>query len=133
MKFTVHASLPDPSMIADMTNKAAHAVAEQIRKDTKPFVPFLNGYLDKSTKVEGNLVIYDTPYARFLYFGKVMVDPDTGSPWAKKGATKVLTNRDLVYTTDFHPKAQSHWFEASKAENLDKWVKVAQKAVDKYG
>lgn len=133
MRFTVHTTMPDPSLIADMTNKAAHAVAEQIKSDTEPFVPMRNGYLKNQTKVVGNTVVYPDPYARFLYYGKVMVDPQTGSPWASAGATKVVTDRDLVFTTDFHPRAQSHWFEASKAENLDKWVRVAQKAVDKYG
>ena len=133
MRFIVHTQLPNPEIFADMADKASHEIAVQVKKDTSPYVPFRNGYLDKRTEVKGNLIIYPDPYARFLYFGKVMVDPDTGSPWARAGATKVLTDRDLVFTTDFHPKAQSHWFEASKAENLNKWIGVAQKAVEKYG
>lgn len=135
MKFTVHSDVSAylARVLADRTDRAAHIVAIQIQKDTSQYVPFLTGSLDTRTTVEGDTVIYPGPYARFLYYGKVMVDPDTGSPWASKGATKVLKDQDLVFTKDFHPDAQSHWFEASKAQNLDKWLRIAQKAVNQYG
>lgn len=115
--------------IARACTKAEHIVAVQVKKDTSPYVPWLNGMLDRKTDVIGNAVIYDTPYARFLYYGKVMVDPDTGSTYAPKGGTKVLTDKNLVFKTEHHGQAQSHWFEASKAENIDKWIRVADKAV----
>ena len=119
--------------IANRADAAAHAVAQQIRKDTAPFVPFRTESLDIRTRVEGDTIIYPGPYARFLYYGMVMVDPNTGSPYAPLGQTKVVTDRPLVFTQDFHRQAQSHWFEASKAMNLQRWVQVAQKAVDRYG
>lgn len=114
-------------------DKAEHAVAVQMEKDTRPFVPALTGSLMNRTQVEGNSVIYPGPYARFLYYGKVMVDPDTGSPFAQKGAVKVLTDKDLVFNRSVNPQAQSHWFEASKAQNLEKWVRVYRKARKHYG
>ena len=114
-------------------DRAEHAVAVQIEKDTRPFVPALTGSLMNRTRVEGNVVIYSGPYARFLYYGKVMVDPDTGSPFAQKGAVKVLTDKDLVFNKSVNPQAQAHWFEASKAQNLEKWVRVYRKARKKYG
>ena len=40
---------------------------------------------------------------------------------------------NLVFNKTMHPQAQAHWFEASKAQNLDKWVRVADKAVKKFG
>lgn len=110
--------------------QAEHAVAVQAAKDTSPFVPASTSLsLDKRTLVEENLIIYPGPYARFLYFGKLMVDPDTGSPFAKKDATKVLTDKNLVFSKAVHAQAQSHWFEASKAQNVEKWERVAAKAV----
>ena len=115
--------------IAKACTKAEHIVAIQVQKDTSPFVPFLTGSLDQRTRVVGNEVIYPGPYARFLYYGKVMVDPETGSTYAPKGGTKVLTDKDLVFDKYYHAQAQSHWFEASKAENLEKWIRVADKAV----
>lgn len=69
------------------------------------------------------------PQSRDLYYGKLWVDPETGSSYAPKGGTKVLTDKDLVFSKAVHGQAQSHWFEASKAENLEKWVRVSDKAV----
>jgi hypothetical protein len=114
-------------------DRAEHAVAVQMEKDTRPFVPALTGSLMNRTRVDGNTVIYPGPYARFLYYGKVMVDPDTGSPYAQKGAVKVLTDRNLVFNRSVNPQAQAHWFEASKAQNLEKWLRVYKKARKKYG
>lgn len=79
--------------------------------------------------MDGAEVIYPGPYARYLYYGKLMVDPATGSSYAKKGTIKVLTDKNLVFNKAMHAQAQSHWFEASKAENSEKWIRVADKAV----
>lgn len=135
MIFNVINDATEPIMqaIKAKESKVGHIVAEQVRKDTSPYVPFRAGSLDQRTRVVGNAVIYPAPNSRFLYYGKVMVDPNTGSTYAPKGGTKVVTDRDLVFTKDFHPLAQSHWFEAAKAQNLEKWLRVAQKAVNKYG
>ena len=135
LKISVHVDGMDAvkERLAKACNRAEYAVAVQIERDTAPFVPALTGSLTQRTKVEEGMVIYPGPYARYLYYGKLMVDPETGSPWAKKGATKVLTNRNLVFNHTVHPQAQSHWFEASKAQNLDKWIRVADKAVKKFG
>ena len=130
LKFNVHTSGLDSlrEKVSSASDKAAHIVAMQVRKDTSPYVPALTGSLDKRTRVDGGEIIYPGPYARYLYFGKLMVDPATGSSYAQKGSTKVLTDKNLVFNKAMHGQAQSHWFEASKAENLEKWVRVADKA-----
>ncbi len=135
IKISVHTNGFDAAKeaIAKACTRAEHVLAEQIEKDTQPFVPMLTGSLTQRTRVDGSAVIYPGPYARFLYYGKVMVDPNTGSTYAPKGGTKVVTDRDLVFNQIMHPQAQSHWFEASKAQNLGKWVRVADKAVKKFG
>lgn len=127
IKFSVHTDGMDAvrTAIAKACTRAEHVLAEQMEKDTQPFVPRLTGSLTKRTRVVGNDIIYPGPYARFLYYGKVMVDP--------KGGTKVVTDRNLVFNHTAHPQAQAHWCEASKAQNLDKWLRVAEKAVKKYG
>jgi hypothetical protein len=109
--------------------KAETTVAMEVLKDTDPYVPMRYGALSQTARVNGNEVIYPAPYARYLYYGKLMVDPDTGSAWASKGASKVLTGKDLDIKKNKHSKAQSHWFEASKAQNKEKWVRVAAKTV----
>ena len=135
LKFTVHTGGMDAVMeaLASACSRAEHAVAVQAEKDTAPFVPMLTGSITQRTRVDGNQIVYPCPYARFLYYGKVMVDPNTGSTYAPKGGTKVVTDRNLVFNQTAHPQAQSHWFEASKAQNLDKWMRVAEKAVKHFG
>lgn len=135
LKFSVDVSGMDEvkRQLARACGRAESVLAQQVMKDTIPFVPALTGSLTQRTRVVGNEVIYPGPYARFLYYGKVMVDPATGSTYAQKGGTKMVTDRNLVFSKAIHPQAQSHWFEASKAQNLDKWVRVADKAVEKFG
>lgn len=52
-----------------------------------------------STNIGDGLVIWDSPDARFLFEGKLMVDPETLSPYARRGVQKILDpqNRDLEY------------------------------------
>ena len=148
MKFSVKTDISEKlaAQIAERCDKAAMVVALQVKKDTEPYVPMLTGSLKNRTRVEGSTIIYPGPYARFLYYGKVMVDSETGKgPMHfvdkqgnevfrfRYGSRLVPTSRDLVFTTDFHPDAQAHWFEASKAQNKEKWELVAQRAVDKFG
>lgn len=104
---------------------AEHALAIQMAKDTEPFVPARTKSLVNRTQVNGGTIIYPGPESRMLYNGKLMIDPDTGSAWARKGATKVVTGKNLNISKAVHGKAQSHWFEASKAQNLEKWKRVA--------
>lgn len=131
MKFKVRFDGYDALLdsLDEASNKAQHTVAVQAEKDTSPYVPALTGSLDMRTQVIDNMIVYPGPYARYLYGGKLMVDPATGSSYAPKGTTKVLTDKNLVFNKAMHSQAQSHWFEASKAENLEKWVRVADKAV----
>ena len=131
LKFSVHTSGLSviPERLRAASEEAEHTVAIQVQKDTSPYVPFLTGSLDQRTRVDGSEVIYPGPYARYLYHGKVMVDPETGSTYAPKGGAKVVTDKNLVFNKAMHSQAQAYWFEASKAENMDKWLRVADKAV----
>lgn len=109
--------------------KAENTVAKKICEDTRPFVPADTGAFDSQTMVSGNKVIYPGPNARFLYYGKVMVDPETESPFAPAGSTKVVTDKDLVFKTAVHGDAQAFWFRASKAMNLEEWKKTARRSI----
>lgn len=83
------------------------------------------------------LVCYFTAhehYARYLYHGKVLVDPKinaagflTDEGWKSRyGSKKIETDRNLVFNKSVHPQAQAYWFEASKAQNLGKWKRAAE-------
>ena len=116
------------------TKKMETQLAVQVMKDTDKYVPALTGSLTQRTHIEnGNEIVYPGPYARFLYYGKVMIYAPTGSTWAPKNEHKVVTDRDLVMNTSMHPLATSHWFEVSKAANLERWVRVAERLAKKDG
>ena len=132
----------DPSILSGRATKLETVMTQQIIKDTRPFVPAMTMSLNQRTHAVGNTIVYPGPYARYLYYGKVMVDAQTGKgPMRyvdklgneyirfRKGAVLRPTERTLTYTTDFHPKAGAHWFERSKADNLPKWLRVVEKAV----
>lgn len=130
LRFSIHTEGMDATKeaVSKGCDRAEHVLAVQAAKDTTPFVPMLTGSLRTRTRVTGNAVIYPGPYARYLYYGKLYVDPLTGSSYARKGVTKVpaVPEKDLI----FHRTGTcSHWFEASKAQNLGKWIRVAEKAV----
>lgn len=120
------------SSLSEESSKAEHAIAVEIERHTLPFVPALTGSLMARSRVIDNMIVYPGPYAKMLYNGKLMIDPNTGSSWSKKGATKVVTGKALEFNHSMNADAQSHWFEASKAQNLDKWLRFAKKAVKRY-
>lgn len=102
----------------------------QVFTDMEKYMPFRDGnmrnvsaIMSRSMQGSGRVIAGAPPYGRFLYEGKVMVDPATGSPWARAGAKKVVTDRDLVFDKIAHPRATDHWFDAAKTENVKSWVK----------
>jgi len=119
----------DPALMSSRAEQADEILAIQAEKDTRQFAPAKSNKMLNGARVEGGTITYPGPYARFLWEGKVMIDPDTGSPWARPGATKVATGKNLVFSTAVSPQAQSHWFDASKAVNLEKWLRVYGKAM----
>ena len=92
-----------------------------VLEDSKPYMPHRTGSMQQRSSVAngGEKVIFPGPYGRFLYGGKVMIDPDTGSPFARPGVKKVLTDTPLTYS---NPQATDHWFETAKAKNQGYWI-----------
>lgn len=108
--------------------RARETLANEALKDTDQFVPKLTGSLSGRARAAGDSIIYPGPYAQYLYHGKLMVDPETGSSYARKGSTKTLTSKPINVAKS-NPRAQPEWFEASKALNLEKWKRAFAKEV----
>lgn len=107
--------------------EAQYYLDSQIMNDMVPYMPHRDGNFVNVTRLQsaalagsGKVVAAAPPMGRFLYEGKVMVDPVTGSPWARKGAKKVVTERLLTYG---NPKATPHWFDTAKDAHGKSWVK----------
>ena len=95
---------------------------QQIMNDMLPFMPLQTGDFQRRTRAMNTIMLGSgrvwagaPPFGRFLFGGKVMVDPVTGSP---KGAKKVLTDRDLTFS---NPGAKARWFDEAKAAQLPRW------------
>ena len=107
-----------------------------------PFMPMITGDFINRTRVEsaslqgtGKVCAAAAPYGRFLYEGKGMVDEATGSPYARRGAKKVLVSQfsgrtaakeNLEYTRQAHPQAQAKWFDAAKRQYGSTWIRKAK-------
>lgn len=107
--------------------EAQYYLDGQVMNDMVPYMPHRDGTFLNLTRMRsaalqgtGKVVAGAPPQGRFLYEGKVMVDPVTGSPWARKGAKKVVTERPLTYS---NPKATPHWFDTAKDAHGKAWVK----------
>lgn len=133
MKYNIDIYLDSKSLIRKYEEKkeiAQEELKHMVVTDTDPFVPMESGYLKNS--VHDSLgdgkprIIYEGPYAHYLYTGQVMVDPDTKNPWAKKGAIKVY--KEPLQALQFKT-GMSEWFEHSKNLYSKRWIKEIEKVI----
>lgn len=103
----------------------------EVMNDMVSYMPHRDGIFVNLTRMRsaalqgtGKVIAGAPPQGRFLYEGKVMVDPVTGSPWARKGAKKVVTERPLTYS---NPKATPRWFDTAKEKHGKSWIKGVKK------
>lgn len=120
----------DLSRFEKQFQDAQFTLDSTVMKDMKPYMPQQTGTFIDITSAQsaslagsGTVVAAAAPMGRFLYEGKVMVDEQTGSPWARPGAKKVVTDKDLTYS---NPKATPHWFDTAKKNHGKSWVKAVK-------
>ena len=116
------------------------SVDAAVIRECFPYLPFDEGVLagsaNTATEIGSGEVVYDTPYARYLYYGEVYgpnipitengVITGYWSPPEKSG-----TGRKLEFNTEKHPLAGSHWFDRAMADHKDDVLKEAQDAADR--
>lgn len=100
-----------------------------VLKRIKRYMPFVSGMTYKVTVAQTDIkkpeIVTDTPYAKFLFYGKVMIDPKlriagfmTPEGWrSRKGSVKVLTSRNLSFERSRvkNPRAGPRWDRALSA------------------
>lgn len=115
-----------------------------VNKRITRYMPFRTGalstklkYIKSPTEIE---VV--APYARMMYYGKVMVNSKTGKGPAfipgvgyryKKGTILKATDRDLKYGTTKHPEAGPFWDRRMMAVEKDAIVSEVQAYVRRKG
>lgn len=79
----------------------------EVLRTTEPYVPFRTGMLARSgpghTQLGSGEVVYETPYARRMYYGR------------------------YNFNKSAHPQATAQWFEKSKAVNKKAWLSGVEK------
>ena len=123
----------DLSRFEKQYGEAQYALDSMVMTSMQPYMPHQTGTFINVTKAmsaaiagSGTVVAAAPPMGRFLYEGKVMVDEQTGSPWARPGAKKIVTDRDLKYDTNHNPKVTDHWFDTAKKNHGKSWVKAVK-------
>ena len=95
-------------------------IDSEVLKDCEPYVPFLTGVLVftgiTGTKIGSGRVSWIAPYARYQYYGKVVLQ----SPF---GGGAIVTKRNLKYHGG--GKRGAFWFERAKEVRKDAWVRGA--------
>lgn len=102
-------------------------IDSQVLRYNSKYIPFQTGALDRSgligTVIGSGEVVYQSPYARYLYYGKVMRDAQGRAFYGK--APKHVTDEDLHYHGE--PQRGKLWFERMKAAHKEAILKGAAK------
>lgn len=100
------------------------------------YMPYRSGALATKLKFikSPTEIEVQAPYAKYQYYGELMVDPVTRSAWAKsKHGPKVRTGIPLDYSKskEKHPLAGPNWDERMMAAEGAQIAKEIQEYVDK--
>lgn len=116
---------------SERTKKAQKFVDSECIRLMIPYTPMLNGQLMQSatrgTIIGSGVIKYNSPYARYQYYGKLMVSSITGLAYAGKGESKILTDKDLHYNKSKHPRAGKLWLERMKADRKEQILRGAER------
>jgi hypothetical protein len=89
-------------------SKAQIFVDSEVLRLSDPYIPFQTGMLKKSgilgTEIGSGTVVWNAPYARYLYYGKAMGGV----------APKHVLNKNLTYNGA--PRRGAFWFERMKSD-----------------
>ena len=92
-----------------------------VRRRIQRYMPYRSGATIKLMVVQSPadepFIYVNVPFARMLYYGKVMVDPVThaagfltANGWrSRKGVPKVVSDRDIEYDTTKNERAGPFW------------------------
>lgn len=120
----------------DEGGKVQRFFSSEVMRMSNPYLPFKAGVLQASARLtdKGDGIIYDTPYARYHWHGKLMVDPitkkgafynpKTGRFWSRPNTPKELTDRDLRYRGA--PMRGPRWVERAWIDHKDEIIKAVQ-------
>lgn len=122
----------------DVQMQATRIINQRITK----YMPFRTGVLATKLKFIKSPTEIEVmgPYARYQYYGEVMVDPETraagfqdkdGQWKSRRGVPKVRSGRPIQYTKTKHPLAGPKWDQRMMAAEGAQITKEIQAYVDR--
>ena len=112
--------ITDPTLLLDdVTMQHIHAF----------ILPFYDKYTPKSdqsimagdAQALAEFIFYKGPYAHYIWEGRLMVDPDTGSAWAKRYAKKVYADPEVKLQYQ-DAAATAHWDDTAWANHKEEMI-----------
>lgn len=116
---------------------------QNVLKRIKRYMPYVSGATYKITVAQTDInkpeIVTNTPYARYIFLGKKMIDPKinasgflTPEGWrSRRGSVKVLTAENLKYNKTKNPAAGPRWDRALVAEEGKALVADLQSYIDR--
>ncbi|WP_026584201.1 minor capsid protein [Bacillus sp. J33] len=99
--------------VDEAVNAGQKQLDQEVLKGSNFFIPKETGELEKSgvrhSQIGKGKIIWDTPYARRLYY-----------------------NPQYNFSKDTNPNAQGLWFEDAKARFLRDWIRMTQQDIDRH-
>lgn len=108
-------------------------VANEWHKLISPWTPMETGTTMESVEIRPKEIVYKSPNAHYLYKGELMVDPETGSSYAKKDSKKVYTGKDLDLTHNKHPLSSKEWDKAAEPTQKPQLINAMEKELKRMG
>ena len=147
MKTKIKLDLPDAQEIIRRKGLGPRGGAQlfhtgNVLRRMEKYIPKDTSALIKQTVIatsyRTNEIRHPGPYANYLFGGKVMIDPKinaagfmTDKGWrSRKGAVKILTDRDLDLTKGKNKDATAHWDRALVQREGKELVKELQEYID---
>lgn len=127
----------------DATGEVQRFHTQNVLRRIVKYMPFTTGATIKLTQAQTNIdrpeIVTETPYAEYIFKGKVKVDPKTGAAgfmtpegWRSRyGCKKVETSRNLVYNRTKNPKAGPRWDIAVSTHEGKAMAADVQRYIDK--
>jgi hypothetical protein len=116
---------------------------QNVLKRIKRYMPYVSGATYKITVAQTDInkpeIVTNTPYARYIFLGKKMIDPKinasgflTPEGWrSRRGSVKVLTAENLKYNKTKNPAAGPRWDRALVAAEGKALVADLQSYIDR--
>lgn len=132
MSVNIKVSMDKQGILAkysEANNKALKLLQGQVVSDCNKYAPEDQHILKRSAETHSRVLesfgntelrlVWSTPYARYLYYGYLMIDPETRSSYAREGVRKLRTLRTLRYS-----KGGKLWCQRAKERHMKDWTTI---------